>query len=626
MPKISVIIPVYNVEKYLPQCLDSITQQTFKDIEIICINDGSLDNSPAILEEYSNKDSRIKIINQQNKGLSEARNTGINEAKGEYISFVDSDDYIEINTYEKIAKYLDSKTELICFGTNIIGDNNIPNLSSQIKYYKIKYSGLKKLNDQILLNTNADVWNKIFKTSIIKDNKLNFPKGVQYESVPFYWQYTSFCTNAYFIKDKLYNYRRRNNSIMEKTFKKEFKGVFDHLSVMEIILNFWVTHNLITKKQKTFEKLFEQYVYLTLAFSKENEHEKAILLAKQILEKEKLKYKSPKIKALLKGDIKKIIDRRTLAQKIFSIKNNKNYKILNILGLKIKFLKLIKIFPKPKVLVHLHLYYFNQVNYIINKLKNINNCDWDLYITICEENQKIIQKILKFKPDTHIIKVKNIGYDIWPFISVLNEVDLNNYDFILKIHTKNTRNLKRTYYGTNYTWRNLLMDALLKNKKIYNSNLYKLIQNPQIGMIASKSTLAPMGNSIKEDSIMYDEFCKRYNIKIPKGNFVAGTMFIARAKCFQIIKTMNIKEKDFVKDQHTNDTGTNAHVIERIFSRIIEYQNFKIETSHNKLYEFKNNIKQNIQKSFSIRNKTIDGIKYKEINIFGIKKYLKRKR
>ena len=91
MPKISVIIPVYNVEKYLAECLTSVVNQTFKDIEIICVNDGSTDNSPKILKEFAQKDSRIKIINQENQGLSAARNTGLDVATGEYVSFIDSD-------------------------------------------------------------------------------------------------------------------------------------------------------------------------------------------------------------------------------------------------------------------------------------------------------------------------------------------------------------------------------------------------------------------------------------------------------------------------------------------------------------------------------------------------------
>ena len=102
MNKVSIIVPVYNIEKYLAKCLDSLINQTLEDIEIICVNDGSTDNSAEILNEYAQKDCRIKIINQDNAGLSAARNTGINAANGEYIGYVDSDDWIDLNFYEKL--------------------------------------------------------------------------------------------------------------------------------------------------------------------------------------------------------------------------------------------------------------------------------------------------------------------------------------------------------------------------------------------------------------------------------------------------------------------------------------------------------------------------------------------
>ena len=100
MVKISVIIPVYNVENYLEESLDSIINQTFTDLEIICVNDGSTDNSPSILNNYANKDSRINIINQENKGLSAARNSGLDVATGDYIYFFDSDDILELTALE----------------------------------------------------------------------------------------------------------------------------------------------------------------------------------------------------------------------------------------------------------------------------------------------------------------------------------------------------------------------------------------------------------------------------------------------------------------------------------------------------------------------------------------------
>ena len=116
MPKISVIIPVYNVEKYLSRCLDSVCSQTFNDIEIICINDCSPDNSAEILQEYAEKDKRIRIINKEkNGGLSAARNSGFAVATGEYIYFLDSDDWIELDFLEKMYFAITSqKQKAVC--------------------------------------------------------------------------------------------------------------------------------------------------------------------------------------------------------------------------------------------------------------------------------------------------------------------------------------------------------------------------------------------------------------------------------------------------------------------------------------------------------------------------------
>ena len=119
-PIVSVLIPVYNVEKYLKKCLDSVVNQTLTDIEIICVNDGSTDGSLKILEEYRSIDSRIKIINKANGGLPSARNAGLNAAKGRYVGFVDSDDYIEPNMFEKLVDVAEhEESEVVICGANI---------------------------------------------------------------------------------------------------------------------------------------------------------------------------------------------------------------------------------------------------------------------------------------------------------------------------------------------------------------------------------------------------------------------------------------------------------------------------------------------------------------------------
>ena len=115
MVKISVVIPVYNVEKYLEQCLDSVIAQSFEDIEVICVNDGSTDSSLEILKRYADNDSRIKIISQKNKGAGAARNVGIENAAGEYVYFMDSDDYLNADAFERLNDFLDDKPDFVMF-------------------------------------------------------------------------------------------------------------------------------------------------------------------------------------------------------------------------------------------------------------------------------------------------------------------------------------------------------------------------------------------------------------------------------------------------------------------------------------------------------------------------------
>lgn len=116
MPKVSVIVPIYNVEKYLDRCMESLLNQTLKDIEIIMVDDGSPDNCPQMCDEYAKKDRRIKVVHKKNGGLSDARNAGLKVATGEYVAFVDSDDYQSLNTYEELYHQAESGDYDVVYG------------------------------------------------------------------------------------------------------------------------------------------------------------------------------------------------------------------------------------------------------------------------------------------------------------------------------------------------------------------------------------------------------------------------------------------------------------------------------------------------------------------------------
>ena len=181
MVKISVIIPVYNVEKYLKRCLDSVLSQTLREIEIICVNDGSTDNSIQILKEYG---SKIKVINQENQGLSVARNIGLKEAKGEFVAFLDSDDFVDNNFYEELySNAIKYNAEVACA--------SILRVNEKKQKYILKYDNVMvSQNIQEAFNladcpTSNFVWNKIYKKSLLDEYKISFVAGMIYEDMCF---------------------------------------------------------------------------------------------------------------------------------------------------------------------------------------------------------------------------------------------------------------------------------------------------------------------------------------------------------------------------------------------------------------------------------------------------------
>jgi len=201
IPKVSVIVPVYNVEPYLRRCLDSLVNQTLKGIEIICINDCSPDNSLAILEEYAEKDERIKIIDfKKNQGVSIARNTGMEMAKGEYIGMVDPDDYVDLDYYEKL--YLKAKEK----NSDITYANQKRKKPEQNKEY---VQPVKKFGKLHILSLH---FLAIYKTDFLHSHSLKYPEKIKYnEDLFFLVQAQFFANKIEFVNDTFYHYIKRNN-------------------------------------------------------------------------------------------------------------------------------------------------------------------------------------------------------------------------------------------------------------------------------------------------------------------------------------------------------------------------------------------------------------------------------
>lgn len=229
MIKVSVIVPVYNVEEYLEKCLESLVNQTLKDIEIIIINDGSPDNSQEIIDKYQKKYKNIKAYLKENGGLSDARNYGIKNANGEYLSFVDSDDYIDTTMLEKMYK-LAKKENLdlvVCNTINIDDTGNSIEINSNYNYSD------DTIKNYLLSPPMACI--RIYKKELFKNIK--FKKGIYYEDLELTPKLVKYTKKIGFIDEGLYYYYQRIGSIMkQKKFNNKLLDIFDVLETNKLEL------------------------------------------------------------------------------------------------------------------------------------------------------------------------------------------------------------------------------------------------------------------------------------------------------------------------------------------------------------------------------------------------------
>lgn len=211
MVKISVVVPVYNVENYLADCLDSLVNQTFKDIEIICINDGSPDNSLQILEEYAEKDSRMKVFSQENGGHAVATNRGISMATGDYLFLMDSDDVLELNALELSYNRAEEKdVDFVIF--KAINYNN-----ARDEYYETEVYSMKKVYNlvgdsvfnykdlgELIFGMSVTPWSKLYKRDFIVNNKIIFPEGLIFEDNVFFYNALLSAERVCFLNEFLF--------------------------------------------------------------------------------------------------------------------------------------------------------------------------------------------------------------------------------------------------------------------------------------------------------------------------------------------------------------------------------------------------------------------------------------
>ena len=266
-PKISVIIPVYNVEKYLHQCLDSVINQTLNDIEIICINDGSTDSSLEILKDYKKKDKRIIVIDQKNAGQSVARNAGLDIAKSNYILFIDSDDWIELDTLKNLYDVMMSENvDIVMSRFEVVAENQTD--SGNINRFKAYYASLEKSEGKHKFKGEFTAYRsspccKLFKKQIIDQHKLRFPTGLINEDEAWHWYYFANVKNLYYLNKVHYNRRMRDDSTMSNLNKLSI-GALDALSILECVYDYLIKNNIYTKYHKQYTQWFESIKKIVL--------------------------------------------------------------------------------------------------------------------------------------------------------------------------------------------------------------------------------------------------------------------------------------------------------------------------------------------------------------------------
>lgn len=212
-PLISVIVPIYNVEKYLSRCVDSIINQTYKNLEIILVDDGSPDNCPKMCDDYAEQDSRIKVVHKKNGGLSDARNAGMTVASGEYISYIDSDDYVAVDFFEILLNTIQKENSDIaeCGVVKFYEDNRFDDFADDLSVKT--YETQDALSALIAENPfHQHVWNKLYKTELVKD----IPYAVGKLNEDEFWTYQVFgkAQKISKVNKTMYFYFQRNSSIM----------------------------------------------------------------------------------------------------------------------------------------------------------------------------------------------------------------------------------------------------------------------------------------------------------------------------------------------------------------------------------------------------------------------------
>lgn len=288
MVKVSIIVPVYNVEKYLERCLESLVNQTLKDIEILVINDGSPDNSQKIIDDYTKKYKTIKPFIKQNGGISDARNYGIENANGEYIAFIDSDDYVDITMMEKLYNKAKEKDYdivecdlVMVYDSGKIIKKVCPTLNEDVDTEEKKKS--------YMINAYTSVWNKLYKKSLF-DCGVRFKKGVWFEDVEFLYRLYPYIKTIGFVNE-IFNYYVQREGSITRTFDKRLLCYVDNWNG---IIEFYKKNNFYDKYTNELEYVYVKYLYASFIKQTSNYKDKKMFDETVKMAKDNVKERFPK--------------------------------------------------------------------------------------------------------------------------------------------------------------------------------------------------------------------------------------------------------------------------------------------------------------------------------------------
>lgn len=253
--KLSIIIPVFNAEKYLKKCLDSVINCKEKEIECILVNDGSKDSSEIICKEYCNKDNRFQLINKENKGVSSARNTGLDYAIGKYIMFLDADDYFDTSKWEIILNYIDNyENEFLAFSHYSLFDNNL--IEEELYDIEgIECNDYEKIRELMFASSKLNsCWGKMFLRSIIQEHNILFRENLAVgEDFVFVAEYFSYCKKARIINNCILYYRQHGQSVMRKY------SMWDRVEFTKILFSYNKEKVIEFNNKILMEKMYTYY-------------------------------------------------------------------------------------------------------------------------------------------------------------------------------------------------------------------------------------------------------------------------------------------------------------------------------------------------------------------------------